>query len=360
MKNIKKLYIVTIFTLGIIISVQSAFATPTDLTVKLDGKAITFPDAKPYVNEDSRTMVPVRFIAENLGCKVTWEETREIVIIAKGDTRILLHIGDNSAIVNTKTSDTRKTFDTKAVLKDDRTMVPLRFVSETLGAGVAWDEANNTVIIRSDGTVEALATPTPTATPSSTAFPDIVVDGSKFAPTPTPDNTIPVPTGTPSYLNPIPGNPYYAWGLTSKDDLSRYVRLQSLFKYDDIICIAGDDNNEDLGRVDVSYGCWNPYQKRYQGYMSVNARESSKSFMISIEKSGEKEFKRLKEAIDIAVIGDQDYKDFVYNTVMSCKDGFTGGTVKYTDGSNLYVKYENDDSCKKIWGDEAFFVTIWR
>ena len=171
MKDIKKLSIVSIFTLGIVISVQNAFATPTALTVKLDGKAIPFPDAKPYVNEDNRTMIPVRFIAENLGCKVTWEETREIVIINKGDTRILLHIGDDTAIVNTKNSDTKKEFDTKAVLKDNRTMVPLRFVSETLGAGVAWDEANNTVIIRSDGTVEAVATPTPTPTPVATPSP---------------------------------------------------------------------------------------------------------------------------------------------------------------------------------------------
>mgnify|MGYP000208578497 CR=1 FL=1 len=153
------------FYAGDIKNVTAAAQTPI---VKLDGKPVSFPDAKPYVNEDNRTMVPVRFVTEALGCNVKWEEADQLVIISKDPKRILFQIGQNWAIVNDQKTDIRKEFDTKAVLKEERTMVPLRFISETLGAGVAWDEVNNTVLIRSDGIVEAVATPTPGPTPTPT------------------------------------------------------------------------------------------------------------------------------------------------------------------------------------------------
>lgn len=147
--------------------------------VKLDGKLISFPDAQPYVNEDERTLVPVRFVSEAMGCKVEWEESRELVTITKAPYRILLRIGENLAIVNDGKSDVKKEFDTQAVLRGDRTFVPLRFVSETLGAGVAWDGVNNTVILRSDGVVEVVVTPAPTATPVATPTPSPIVTNHK-------------------------------------------------------------------------------------------------------------------------------------------------------------------------------------
>ena len=184
---------------------NSAFAATITPTVKLDGKAVTFPDVLPYVNEDNRTLVPIRFVSEALGCKVIWEGTNELVTIIKGDTRILFRIGENTSIVNNSKVDTKKEFDTKAVLKSDRTMVPLRFISETLGVGVSWDEANNIVILRSDGTVETVVTPTPTpisiiTTPKNTP---IIIDHSNDPKpaTPTPVQTpIPTPKKTVGYV----------------------------------------------------------------------------------------------------------------------------------------------------------------
>ncbi len=307
------------------------------VNVKLDGKLIGFPDAQPYVNEDERTLVPVRFVSEAMGCKVEWEESRELVTITKAPYRILLRIGENSAIVNDGKSDVKKEFDTQAVLKGDRTFVPLRFVSETLGAGVAWDEVNNTVILRSDGTVEVVATPTP-------------------APTPTQIPAIPIPTGEPGPNNAIPGNPYYIYGLT-KDDLDRFVNLQGLLKYDDIIYISGDDNGTDSGRLDVGYGCYNPYQKRYQGYLTVDARESGFMWKISISKNGDKEIQRLKEVINIAVPGTQDFKDFVFNSMLECKT--TGKKTLEYGGQKFFIRGDYTDLTRTIWGDESFFVTAW-
>lgn len=164
----KKVLAVVLSFMTLITAIPAMANISQNVKVKVDNKLISFPDAQPYVNRDDRTMVPVRFVTEALGCKVEWEESRELVTITKAPYRILLRIGENSAIVNDGKSDVKKTFDTKAVLQNDRTFVPLRFVSETLGAGVAWDEVNNTVIIRSDGTVEVVATPTPTSVPTPT------------------------------------------------------------------------------------------------------------------------------------------------------------------------------------------------
>lgn len=320
------------FYAGDIKNVTAAAQTPI---VKLDGKPVSFPDAKPYVNEDDRTLVPVRFVSEALGCIVEWEETRELVTITKAPYRILFRIGENSAIVNNGKSDVKKVFDTKAVLREERTFVPLRFISETLGAGVAWDEVNNTVVIRSDGTVEAVATPTP-------------------APTPTPTPEIPVPTGEPSVTNPIPGNPYY--GGVTKEELSRYNAIQKLLQYTDIVSIVGNPSNPNS--LSVSYGGYNKYQKRYQGYLSVDASEDKFGWKINISKYGGKEIQRLREVIDIVVPGSQEFRDYIYNTALEYR--MTATTeLKEFQGKKFFVAGFYNEGTKPIWEDESFFVTIW-
>ncbi|WP_422446172.1 copper amine oxidase N-terminal domain-containing protein [Thermoanaerobacterium sp. DL9XJH110] len=113
------------------------------MTVRLNGKEMTFPDQQPYINKNMRTMVPVRFISEGLGAKVGWDEKSKTVTIEAKDRVIKLRMGENKATVNGKTL----TFDTKAEFKNGRTMVPLRFVSEAMGAKVFWDEAAKTVEI---------------------------------------------------------------------------------------------------------------------------------------------------------------------------------------------------------------------
>jgi len=135
--------------------------------VVLNNIEIQFPDAKPYINEDSRTMVPLRFVSEALGCELEWIESSETVVIKKSGSVISLRIGENySSVIDKDNNTVRKELDTKAELKNERTMVPLRFISETLGAKIGWDEAKNTVII-TDG--ELTATPAATSTPTPVA-----------------------------------------------------------------------------------------------------------------------------------------------------------------------------------------------
>ncbi len=109
--------------------------------VKLNGDMIGF-DSNPFV-ENGRTFVPMRKIFEKLGATIEWDNDTETVTATKGSDVIKLTIGSNKAIVN----GVEKELDAPAQLKNDRTMVPLRFVSESLGLKVDWSESNNLVII---------------------------------------------------------------------------------------------------------------------------------------------------------------------------------------------------------------------
>ena len=99
-------------------------------------------DAAPFIQE-GRTMVPVRFVSEQLGGEVTWlEDTRQVKIQDDGQ-QILLTIDSVQALVG----DQEQTLDSPAVIVSARTFVPLRFVSETLGAQVSWHEETKTITI---------------------------------------------------------------------------------------------------------------------------------------------------------------------------------------------------------------------
>jgi len=134
----------------------NANASPK-ITVKVDDKIITF-DVEPYI-ENNRTMVPIRFISEALGAQVDWNDTYKLVTIILGDVKVEQKIGKTVAIVNNQ----EVKFDVPAVIKSGRTMVPVRFVSETLGANVEWEATTRTVII----TTKKTETTPPVITPSS-------------------------------------------------------------------------------------------------------------------------------------------------------------------------------------------------
>ena len=136
--------LVSAILFGFMPGMSSAAATvPSFVSVVLDGQKIWFPNAQAFVDENNRTLVPVRFVAEKMNAKVGWEPETMSVPIERGDRHILLIIGTNKALVN----DQEVTFDTQAIMRSGRTFVPLRFVSEVLGAEVKWDEATSTVYI---------------------------------------------------------------------------------------------------------------------------------------------------------------------------------------------------------------------
>lgn len=126
---------------GKLVKVDENFDNTVD--VKVNGIKIKFKNAKPFINKENRTVVPVRFIAEALGAKVDWNGETRTVFIDQDEKHIELKIGAMEATVNSEIIK----FDTKAEIYFDRTFVPLRFVSETLGATVGWDGETSTVVI---------------------------------------------------------------------------------------------------------------------------------------------------------------------------------------------------------------------
>lgn len=124
------------------ISVVGVAATET-VRVTLNGEQIFFPDAQPFIDKRDRVLVPIRFVSEALGATVNWEAENQTAIINKERDEIRYTVYKVFASLNGE----MVVMDTFGILKDERTMVPIRFISEMLGCNVAWDDNTNTVII---------------------------------------------------------------------------------------------------------------------------------------------------------------------------------------------------------------------
>jgi hypothetical protein len=109
--------------------------------VTIDDKATTV-DAAPEI-VDGRTFVPIRFIAETFGSTVTWLPETKGVTIVLGDTTIGLQIGNATAVINGNII----ALDAAPYIKNSRTMVPLRVITESFGGNVAWDPINHIITI---------------------------------------------------------------------------------------------------------------------------------------------------------------------------------------------------------------------
>ena len=112
---------------------------------QVNGESVTLDTAPVLDPASSRTFVPVRFVGEALGAYIGWEEQTQQVTYLAGDSRIHLWIGRKTARVNGR----EVTLDAAPYIDPNgRTLVPVRFISEQLGATVGWDGATNTVTIQ--------------------------------------------------------------------------------------------------------------------------------------------------------------------------------------------------------------------
>lgn len=103
-----------------------------------DNKAVT-----PFILPPGRTMVPLRFISEAFGAKVEWDGATRTVTITWGSKTIKLTIGVYTAKVDGK--DVK--LDVAPIIREGRTFVPIRFISEAFGADVKWDATERKITI---------------------------------------------------------------------------------------------------------------------------------------------------------------------------------------------------------------------
>jgi hypothetical protein len=132
--------VVTLVTVAPVVTRVIVLTIGTDI-VTVDGKATSVDAAPEIVN--GRTFVPIRFIAETFGSTVTWlPETRGVTIVL-GTTTIGLQIGNKTVVVNGNII----ALEAAPYIKNSRTMVPLRVISESFGGDVLWDPALRTITI---------------------------------------------------------------------------------------------------------------------------------------------------------------------------------------------------------------------
>lgn len=113
-------------------SILSGFWFPPRVTV--NQQQLDF-DVVPVI-KNGRTLVPLRAIFERLGAVVTWDAKSKTIKAEKDSTTVILKIGSTSALVNGK----KVTLDVPAEISKGRTLVPIRFISESFGAQVSWNQ----------------------------------------------------------------------------------------------------------------------------------------------------------------------------------------------------------------------------
>lgn len=130
---------------GVAAVITALGGVPGQVNVLWNGRCIAFPDAAPEL-QNGRTMVPIRAIMEDLGAEVTYSADR-VVTCALNGAVITFAVGAGEAAVERDGTAETIALDSPSYLKDNRTYVPLRFISEASGYDVFWDNAARTAVI---------------------------------------------------------------------------------------------------------------------------------------------------------------------------------------------------------------------
>lgn len=155
---------------GVTVPQVDAANNKPQIEVLLDARKMAFPDAKPFQDDSNAVMVPIRFVSEKLGAKVGWSKAggKQIVTLKTDKHSVAMTVGSATAVVDGES----KTYDSKIILKQSRTFVPLRLVSEGLGQTVNWDQIGKWVWIGSKEvpTIDELNLKTQSIEPYRTYF----------------------------------------------------------------------------------------------------------------------------------------------------------------------------------------------
>ena len=116
--------------------------TPSGISVTVGGAAVAWTDAVPFINANNRTMVPLRAVADAMDLTVNWDGGARVASFGDGDKTISFPIDSSTA----STSDGGSVqMDTAAVIMNERTYAPIRYLAEYFGYEVGWDAATQTV-----------------------------------------------------------------------------------------------------------------------------------------------------------------------------------------------------------------------
>lgn len=134
----------------------TATAVPPGIKAQFNGQEIQFADAAPKII-NGRTMVPFRQILETMGATVTYDPQTQTVTVVKPGIEFSFVIGKTDITVVQNGSSTIKKMDVAPFLdpKTNRTYVPARFMAESMGNSVFWDQEAQTAVIIDQNTIFA-------------------------------------------------------------------------------------------------------------------------------------------------------------------------------------------------------------
>lgn len=132
---VMKKRIIAVFLIAMALIPNFSHADSSSIGILINNEIRIIPEdmGEPF-SANSRTFVPLRFVSENLGFKVDWEQSTQTAIVHGRDGEIRVTIGKDT--ITTPNGEVK--MDVVAFIKDGRTYVPVRFVAETLGFKVDW------------------------------------------------------------------------------------------------------------------------------------------------------------------------------------------------------------------------------
>ena len=143
-------------------SVSSSQTAEPEVWVYLEGLPLTL-DPRPIII-DGRTLIPVRAVAEAMGGTVTWDASESLITVEVHGHTVVLKVEDLRAYLDGELL----VLDVAPKIVNDRTMMPIRFVAESVGYTVEWDEEAHTVDIRSkNGSLDPAGPSVPDAASAS-------------------------------------------------------------------------------------------------------------------------------------------------------------------------------------------------
>lgn len=128
----------------VLIKSNSSKSSADGITVMVNGTLLSFD--QPPLNINGRVMVPFGIIANSLGAKVEWDQSNQRVTGILENKKITLTINSTTAYINGEA----KTLDVPAKIVNGRTLVPIRFVAQSLDAEVEWNPTSKTVLIKKE------------------------------------------------------------------------------------------------------------------------------------------------------------------------------------------------------------------
>lgn len=116
-----------------------------DITVNVNG--VKLETDQPPIILNGRTLVPLRAVAEALGCEVEWDNASKTASFVQGDVTAVITVGQNYILVGDGVFNAEFPIDSPAVIKNNRTLIPMRALSECFGYDVNWNGETMTVDI---------------------------------------------------------------------------------------------------------------------------------------------------------------------------------------------------------------------